>query len=195
MWSNGASARKKYRDQSYEVKTNEAFKALQHEIQHAENEMTQAEDRLLERMVSGEDYDRQVKAAEAELKQAEGVAAIERRAIEDERADAEKNLAAIENERKSVLEGIPENLLAEYQRIARRHHGVAMSEVRNEACGACGVRIRPHVYQELRRPDNEQLFTCETCNRILYAPEPTAPPLASAQPDAGAATAVRIRHV
>ena len=93
---------KKYRDQSYEVKTNEAFKALQHEIQHAENEMAQAEDRLLERMVSGEDYDRQVKAAEAELKQAEGVAAIERRAIEDERADAEKNLAAIENERTSV---------------------------------------------------------------------------------------------
>lgn len=186
---------KKYRGQSYEVKTNEAFKALQHEIQHAENEMAQAEDRLLERMVSGEDYDRQVKAAEAELKQAEGVAAIERRAIEDERADAEKNLAAIENERTSVVEGIPENLLTEYQRIARRHHGVAMSEVRNEACGACGVRIRPHVYQELRRPDNEQLFTCETCNRILYAPEPTAPPLASAQPDAGAATAVRIRHV
>src|SRR5215467_16401391 len=55
---------RKYRDQSYEVKTNEAFKALQHEIAHAEKEMASAEDRLLERMVSGEDFDRQVKAAE-----------------------------------------------------------------------------------------------------------------------------------
>jgi predicted nucleic acid-binding Zn-ribbon protein len=187
---------RKYRDQSHEVKTNEAFKALQHEIQHAENEMTQAEDRLLERMVSGEEYDRQVKADEGELKQAEGVAATERSAVEEERADTEKNLAAIETERKGVLEGIPENLLAEYQRIGRRHHGIALADVRNEACGACGVRIRPHVYQELRRPGNEQLFTCETCNRILYAPEPTAPSLAAAQPDSeSSATAVRIRHV
>ncbi len=30
---------RKYRDQSYEVKTNEAYKALQHEIQNAETEM------------------------------------------------------------------------------------------------------------------------------------------------------------
>src|SRR5262249_32377804 len=42
---------RKYRDQSAAVKTNEAYKALQHEIQHAEQEMAQAEDRLLERMV------------------------------------------------------------------------------------------------------------------------------------------------
>src|SRR5580658_8847500 len=55
---------RKYRDQSFAVKTNEAYKALQHEIQHAETQVAQAEDRLLERMVSGEEYERQVKAAE-----------------------------------------------------------------------------------------------------------------------------------
>src|ERR1700693_3497815 len=37
---------KKYRDQSYEVKTNDAFRALQHEIANAESEMAKAEDRL-----------------------------------------------------------------------------------------------------------------------------------------------------
>ena len=58
---------RKYRDQSAAVKTNEAYKALQHEIQHAEGEMAQAEDRLLDRMVAGEDYERQVKAAEHDV--------------------------------------------------------------------------------------------------------------------------------
>ena len=38
---------RKYKDQIYEVKTNEAYKALQHEIQAAEAEITKAEDRLL----------------------------------------------------------------------------------------------------------------------------------------------------
>ncbi len=36
---------KKYRNQSGEVKTNEAYKALQHEIQNAEDEVAKAEDR------------------------------------------------------------------------------------------------------------------------------------------------------
>ena len=45
---------KKYRDQSYEVKTNDAFRALQHEITNADAEMARAEDRLLERMVAGD---------------------------------------------------------------------------------------------------------------------------------------------
>src|SRR6185295_464738 len=43
---------RKYRDQSFEVKTNEAYKALQHEAEHAQKEMAQAEDRLLDRMVA-----------------------------------------------------------------------------------------------------------------------------------------------
>jgi predicted nucleic acid-binding Zn-ribbon protein len=38
---------KKYRNQSAEVKTNEAYKALLHEIQNAENEVASAEDRQL----------------------------------------------------------------------------------------------------------------------------------------------------
>src|SRR5260370_2581307 len=62
---------KKYRNQSGEVKTNEAYKALLHEIQNAEDEIAKAEDRLLERMVSGEEYDRQVKSAQATAKHIE----------------------------------------------------------------------------------------------------------------------------
>src|SRR6202162_6246085 len=54
----------KYRDQTSQVKTNEAYKALQHETQNAEDEISKAEDRLLEQMVAGEEYDRKIKAAE-----------------------------------------------------------------------------------------------------------------------------------
>jgi len=66
---------KKYRNQSGEVKSNEAYKALLHEIQNAEDEVAKAEDRLLERMVSGEEYERQLKAAEAMVKEIEAAAA------------------------------------------------------------------------------------------------------------------------
>src|SRR6202035_2116070 len=43
---------RKYRDQSGAVKTNESYKALQHEISNAEAEMAKAEDRQLEIMMA-----------------------------------------------------------------------------------------------------------------------------------------------
>src|ERR1700756_3059410 len=62
---------RKYRDQSASVKTNEASKALQHESAHAESEAGAAEDRQLEQRMAVEETEREIKPAEAALKDAE----------------------------------------------------------------------------------------------------------------------------
>jgi predicted nucleic acid-binding Zn-ribbon protein len=176
---------RKYRDQGSQVKTNEAYKALQHEVQMAETEIAKAEDRLLEQMVAGEEYDRRIKSAEAALKEVEAVVKVQRATIETEKAAAEKALAELTAEREAVVAAIPENLMDHYERIARKHNGVALAEIRDEKCGACGMRIRPHVFQEMRRLGSEEMFHCETCTRIIYYIEPTFRASASAgQPGA-----------
>jgi uncharacterized protein len=166
---------KKYKDQSYQVKTNEAFKALQHEVQNAEDEVASAEDRLLEQMVASEEYDRRIKASEKFVKEAEEAARGKRAVIEADQAVRLKALAVQEAERARVITVIPEDLLDHYERIAKKHGGIAVAEVRGEICGACGVRIRPHVFQELSRPGTEELIHCETCTRILYYSAPVVP--------------------
>jgi predicted nucleic acid-binding Zn-ribbon protein len=180
---------KKYRNQSGEVKTNEAYKALLHEIQNAEDEVAKAEDRLLERMVSGEEYDRQVKAAEAAVKEIEAAANKERQAIQAEFNATQKELAAAEAVRAAAIAAVPEDLVDHYERIAKRHGGIALAEIRGEGCGQCGVHIRPHVIQQLQRDSNEGFFHCETCTRILYYADHSAapgPPAASATAAASA---------
>ena len=172
---------RKYRDQAYQVKTNDAFKTLQHEAQMADQEATSAEDRLLEQMVAGEEYDRRIKSSEKALKEVEETSKGERAKIEAERAVAEKERAALEAERAKAIAAVPENLLDHYLRIARRHGGTALAEVRDEKCGACGMRVRPHVFQEMRREGNEEIYHCETCTRILYYFEPPAPPAPPAE--------------
>jgi uncharacterized protein len=174
---------RKYRDQSSQVKTNEAYKALQHEIQNAEDEMARAEDRLLEQMVAAEEYDRRVKAAEKTVKETEEAARSQRSKIDAEKASTEKILAELEMERARAVAEIPENLLDHYDRIVKKHNGIALAEVREEKCGACGMRVRPHVFQEMRRAGSDEMFHCETCTRILYYVEPdvsAAPAAASA---------------
>src|ERR1700691_6006876 len=86
----------KYRDQSLAVKTNEQYKALLHEIQFAEQDIRANEDKILELMVNAELREKDVKAAEAELKaetkeiEKEKIQARERTA-EDEKQVAEWN--------------------------------------------------------------------------------------------------------
>src|ERR1700687_5812760 len=73
----------KYRDQSLEVKTNDQYKAILHEIQYAEQEIRLNEDRILEVMVNVEAREKDVKAAEAKLK-------AETAEIEKEKDDAHR---------------------------------------------------------------------------------------------------------
>jgi uncharacterized protein len=183
---------RKYKDQSSQVKTNEAYKALQHEIEQAEAQIAEAEDRLLEQMVASEEYDRQVKAAEKRLKEAEAMAAAQRAKIEAERAATEKEVGELEADRNRLVPAISENLLDNYERIARKHNGTALAEVRDEKCTACGMRVRPHVFQEMRRANSEELFHCETCTRILYYVEPDS--AAAAAPASSAAQANSAAH-
>ncbi len=186
---------KKYRDQSFTVKTNEAYKALQHEIEHAEGEVAQAEERLLARMVDGEQYDRDVKAAEHDLKELERAAGADRQKIQAEQAALQKELETKQAERDQMIPAIPEELLATYERIAARHHGIGVAAVLDEACSLCGLRVVPHVFQLLRRDGYTEIFQCETCSRILYYVEP--PPAADAPAAAGRAQpapAARLRN-
>ena len=164
---------RKYKDQSFQVKSNEAYRALQHEIQMAEDEAAKAEDRLLERMVSGEEYDRQVKSATHALAEAEKVAEGERKKIEAEKAVVEKELADLKAERAQVVAAVPEDLLDHYTRLAKRHGGIARAEVHDdEICSMCRVKVRPHTFQVMRDPKNAELIHCETCTRILYTHVP-----------------------
>jgi uncharacterized protein len=180
---------RKYRDQTSQIKTNEAYKALQHEVQMAEAEIAKAEDRLLEQMVAGEEYDRRIKASEKTLKEVGESVRGERSKVETEKAAAEKELAELTAERTRLVAEIPEDLRDHYERIAKKHNGVALAEVRDEKCTACGMRVRPHVFQEMRRANSEEMFHCETCTRILYYVEPVAAPPAAASATQSSASA------
>src|SRR5713226_5325951 len=163
---------KKYREQSGAVKTNEAYKALQHEITNAEAEVAKAEDRQLEIMMAAEEAERRVKIAESRLKEAEQAVAAERKEIQAQGAEKKKQLEAATVESEKIIAPVPEELRELYARIAKRHNGTAMAEARDGQCRGCGMRVLPHILQELRAETNEEVYRCESCGLILYALEP-----------------------
>jgi predicted nucleic acid-binding Zn-ribbon protein len=155
----------KYRDQSLDVKTNEQYKALLHEIQFAEQEIRLNEDRILEVMVNVEAREKEVKAAEAELK-------AETAEIEKEKEDArkvtaedQKKLSEWNAKRDGLRQGISEDILRQYERVAK-FRGTGLAEVRDHKCMGCQVMLRPQTYNEVR--NGEKVMICESCSRIYY---------------------------
>lgn len=176
---------KKYREQSGAVKTNEAYKALQHEITNAEAEVAKAEDRQLEIMMAAEDSERRVKNTEIALKTAEQSIDAERKQIQAQYAGKKKELDAAAAERERAIAPVPEDLRDLYERIAKRHHGVALAEARDGQCRGCGMRILPHILQQLLQDANDELFRCESCGLILYSLQP----IPAANPDTASGSA------
>jgi predicted nucleic acid-binding Zn-ribbon protein len=155
----------KYRDQSLDVKTNEQYKALLHEIQFAEKEIAATEDKILELMVNADARDKEVKAAQAELK-AE-TAEIEKEKIEarERTAADEKQLSEWRAKRDQMRAGVNEDLLRHYERVSK-FRGSGISEVRDHKCMACQVMLRPQIYNDVRT--GQQTVVCDSCQRVLY---------------------------
>jgi uncharacterized protein len=155
----------KYRDQSLDVKTNDQYKALMHEIQFAEQEIAGTEDKILELMVNAEGRDKEVKAAQAKLKDETAEIEKEKEQARLRTAEDEKQLAEWRGKRDNMRAGVGEDLLRHYERVLK-FRGSGIAEVRDHKCMGCQVMLRPQTYNEIRTGDHTVI--CESCQRILY---------------------------
>jgi predicted nucleic acid-binding Zn-ribbon protein len=170
----------KFKDQLMEVKTNKEYQAMQKEIATAEREVRSFEDRILDNMEEGESLQAEVKRAEADLKKDQASVAEARKALDAERDDIEANVARLSGDRAALVGEIPSSALALFDHVSRSRRPPAVVEARDGHCSFCHVRLRPQVFNEIRR--NDQLIQCESCQRILYY----AGAPAAAQPEAPA---------
>ena len=155
----------KYRDQSLDVKTNDQYKALLHEIQFAEQEIRLNEDRILEVMVNVDAREKDVKAAEAELKAETAEIEKEKEEARKVTAEDQKKLAEWNAKRDALRHGISEDTLRHYERVAK-FRGSGLAEVRAQKCMGCQVMLRPQTYNEVK--NGEKVMACESCQRIVY---------------------------
>jgi predicted nucleic acid-binding Zn-ribbon protein len=156
----------KLRDQMNEAKTNEVYRAFQHEIEFAQTEIRKIEDRILDRMSEAETLDQNVKSAEAALKEETAEVEKEKKTAQ-QRTDADRVELVEAQARRGAKAGdvTPANLSL-YERIRAHRAGIAVARVRDGRCTACNVILRLHYRQRIR--SNEEVLPCEACGRILY---------------------------
>ena len=156
----------RFKDQLMAVKTNKEYQAMQKEIATAEHETRSVEDRILENLLAGDERAAEVQRAEEGLSAERTAIEEERRVLEAEGQDLERDIAQGLAERQHVVSKVDPGTLALYEQVARARRGVGVAEARAGLCGICNVRLRPQMFNEIRR--NERVIQCESCQRILY---------------------------
>src|SRR5438046_1672801 len=109
----------KLKDQMLAVKTNEQYRAFQHEIEFIEKEIRKAEDRILELMSESEPLDQNVKKAEKALAEEKKQVGAEKVQAHDRTAADQKELDTLRQQRQEFIGKLPKASLAAYERIRR----------------------------------------------------------------------------
>ena len=161
----------KLRDQTLQAKTNEQYRAFQHEIEFCEKEIRKCEDRVLDLMGEAEPLEAAVKSAEVALKAEKAQVDAEKKQAQQRTATDQKALAEAIAERKAVGAKVGPALANSYDRIRKKNkNGIAIAEAADGKCGACTIMLRPQFFQDLKQ--SAVPMNCENCGRMLYIANP-----------------------
>jgi hypothetical protein len=169
----------KYKDQLMQVKTNDEFRAMQHQIDAAAAEVGVQEEKVLINMMEADEINAAIKKAEAALKAAQAKVGTERAAIEADVKIQQVVVTDCAAARATLITSLSDKGLVDtFARIAKVR-GTAVARAEGERCTVCQVRLRPAVFVNVLK--NDQIVQCDSCNRILYfiPPKPAdaaAPP-------------------
>src|ERR1039457_1860999 len=162
----------KLRDQMLLAKTNEQYRAFQHEIEYGEKAIRKHEDRILDLMGEAEPLEVNVKKADAALKQEKRQVEAEKTHAREATAKDEKLLEGLQADRKAAVTALKPAVNRTYERIRKKWNGSVIAEVVEGRCSACQIMLRPQFNQDLKR--GEEMMFCESCGRIVYVNPPVS---------------------
>jgi predicted nucleic acid-binding Zn-ribbon protein len=151
------------------VKTNDAFRALQKEIDCDKQLASDIETEILILMEEIEKAKAGQKAAEAELKSAEEKLKGEISVLEKQQATVQAKYDADKGVRDQASTPIPASAMKVYDHVRMRGKKDAVVAIDSDMCSACRVSLAPTVIVEATKC--KALVTCESCQRILYKAE------------------------
>jgi predicted nucleic acid-binding Zn-ribbon protein len=155
---------KKLEGQQFQVKSNEAYTALLHEMEAARRAISDCETRILEAMVAIDAAHSERAAAREQLAQVRAQGEKDVAVLDAREQELGARIGELREQRGALAAGVDASLREQYERIASRHRP-ALASVRGGICQGCRVDVPAQLQIELLR--GEKLQRCLSCHRIL----------------------------
>lgn len=156
----------KYRTQQLEVRKNDEYRALTHEIETTEGIIGGFEEEELKVMFAIDEAKKRFAEAESVLKANISGHEAKIKALRQRETELQAEHKAVAAEVSAARAQVPEPQIRVYDRVARKPGHPVCVPVSGGRCGGCHMKVSSNIEFEARKAEN--LTTCDQCGRIVY---------------------------
>lgn len=140
---------------------------MQHELESLDRRIHTLEDAEIEIMERLEEAEQMLEGLRIRTADVDAELAGLTSARDSRWAQIDAELAEVAARRGPAAEGVPEDLLALYERLRAQKGGVGAAELRARRCGGCQLSIDNAELAVIKSAPSDQVVRCEECQRIL----------------------------
>jgi predicted nucleic acid-binding Zn-ribbon protein len=161
---------KKYEGQQNNVRNNREFDALSKEIEFQGLEMQLAEKHIKEFKVQIEGKNELINSLKESLDVRKGDLTHKEKELDEIIKETQKEEKQLAKKSKAAEASIEDRLLNAYTRLRKNaRNGLAVVQVKRDACGGCHSKIPPQRQLDIKT--FKKIIACEHCGRILIDTE------------------------
>lgn len=159
----------KYQLQQNQVKTNQEYTALTHEMEAARADKSILEEEALLSMQKVEDQKKVIATHKANFDEEQKKTQIRLQEMQAKEKDLESQIQVLKEERKKFAPSVDKELFMQYHTILQKREGIALVPLQGHSCGGCDLYLPPQTVNRIKL--KEELIFCESCSRIIYDSE------------------------
>ncbi len=152
---------------SGEIKDPKALERMLGELKSLHRRINDLEDVEIEVMERLEEAQQSLAQHTVDLAALETENAEVQAAYENRTQDLQAQLSAVQEERRTAASGMPEDLLALYEKLRAQKDGVGAAALRRRECGGCRLTLNASDLGIIAKKPTDEVVRCEECNRIL----------------------------
>jgi len=156
----------RYANQQLQTRKNEEYKALAHEIETCQADITKIEDHELELMEQAEQAQKEVARLAKEAVSAKKLSDEQTAQLGAREQNLKQELAELQSNREELAAAVDAGVRARYERLVKSRGENVLVGVQHGVCGGCHMKLPPQTLVACQ--SDQEVVTCTSCGRILY---------------------------
>lgn len=143
------------------------LQAMEADIASLKRHRSDIEDQVLEAMQDREPLDTELSTLAQQRSTLEAEADQLRHAIAEQTKEIDAELDTELEARSAAAASVPDDLLAQYERLRDKQGGVGAARLVNGRCSGCHLTLPATELDRIKHQDTDAVVLCDQCGRIL----------------------------
>ncbi|MCH6255438.1 C4-type zinc ribbon domain-containing protein [Puniceicoccaceae bacterium K14] len=157
----------KYKNQQLQVKKNEEYQALTHEIELGEGKISDLESKEIELLYELDEARKVRDEQEVEVSERIQIEKVVLTRLDEKEVNLNNEIGDAEANFEKAQGVLDKRMLSTYRRTAMGMKFPIIVPVRQQMCNGCHMRVSSGVDSDAKA--GIEITTCDNCNRILYS--------------------------